>query len=269
MLGSRPNSTTRSSGPRRYGTGPWCGYVGRHQTSYNAVNVTSRTDNDGRSNRTLEYLYDNNGNRIRKTLNGVSEDYVYGPNDRIQSAGARTYTTDNNGNITGVTVGGQTTALTWNFENKLTRIDFPGGSFNTFKYNGLGLRTQKVDSSGTQNYVTDGSEVASPVLADTGATYTPGISERRSGNTKFYHGDNLGSARGITNTSQTATDGILYDAFGLVVSRTGTTPTPFGFVGASQYQTDADSGLLLGHRYYDPYTGRFISQDPIADGDNW
>jgi RHS repeat-associated protein len=41
-------------------------------------------------------------------------------------------------------------------------------------------------------------------------------------------------------------------------------------VGREQYQTDSDSGLLLlGHRYYDPYTGRFISQDPIADGNNW
>ena len=108
------------------------------------------------------------------------------------------------------------------------------------------------------------------MLVDSTATYTPGISERRSGTTKFYHGDNLGSTRGITNTSQSATDGILYDAFGLVVSRTGNTPTPFGFVGREQYQTDADSGLLLlGHRYYDPYTGRFISQDPIADGNNW
>jgi len=56
----------------------------------------------------------------------------------------------------------------------------------------------------------------------------------------------------------------------MTVSRTGTTPTPFGFVGASQYQTDSDSGLqLLGHRYYDPSIGRFLSQDPIQDGSNW
>ena len=54
------------------------------------------------------------------------------------------------------------------------------------------------------------------------------------------------------------------------MSRTGTTPTPFGFVGAAQYQTDAHSGLqLLGHRYYDASIGRFISSDPIQDGMNW
>ncbi len=56
----------------------------------------------------------------------------------------------------------------------------------------------------------------------------------------------------------------------MTVSRTGTTPTPFGFVGGAQYQTDPDSGLmLLGNRYYDSSIGRFITQDPIGDGDNW
>jgi RHS repeat-associated protein len=50
----------------------------------------------------------------------------------------------------------------------------------------------------------------------------------------------------------------------------GSTPTPFGFAGQASYQTDNDTGLkLLGHRYYDSSTGRFISRDPIQDGDNW
>jgi RHS repeat-associated protein len=36
------------------------------------------------------------------------------------------------------------------------------------------------------------------------------------------------------------------------------------------YQRDDDSGLmLLGHRYYDSSTGRFLSRDPIGDGSNW
>jgi RHS repeat-associated protein len=41
--------------------------------------------------------------------------------------------------------------------------------------------------------------------------------------------------------------------------------TPFGFVGGEGYQSDPDSGLmLLGARYYDPSSGRFISRDPIG-----
>ena len=132
------------------------------------------------------------------------------------------------------------------------------------------LRISKTDSSGTQNYVTDGSSPASAVLKDGNAVYTPGLSEHRSSASKFYHGDALGSTRGITDSTQSVTDSVLYDAFGNTVSRTGTTPTPFGFVGKEQYQSDSDSGLqLLGHRYYDPSLGRFLSSDPAKAGTNW
>jgi RHS repeat-associated protein len=56
----------------------------------------------------------------------------------------------------------------------------------------------------------------------------------------------------------------------MTTARTGSTPTPFGFVGQGQYQTDADTGLmLLGHRYYDASTGRFLSADPAQVGTNW
>ena len=128
----------------------------------------------------------------------------------------------------------------------------------------------RVDSPGTANYLCDSTTPASAVLKDGAAVYTPGLSERRGTTSKFYHGDALGSTRGITNSSQAVTDSVLYDGFGMTVSRTGTTPTPFGFVGKGQYQTDSDSGLqLLGHRYYDASVGRFISSDPAKAGDNW
>ena len=134
-------------------------------------------------------------------------------------------------------------------------------------YNGEDLRVSKTDSAGTSAVITDGTSPASPVLKDARAVYTPGISERASSVSKFYHGDALGSTRGITNSSQTVTDAILYDAFGMMVTRTGSTATPFGFVGAEQYQSDADSGLqLLGYRLYDPSVGRFISSDPAKAG---
>jgi hypothetical protein len=58
-----------------------------------------------------------------------------------------------------------------------------------------------------------------------------------------------------------------YDAFGNVAYEGGTWVGPFGFVGGEDYQEDSDSGLqLLGHRYYDPSTSRFLTRDPIKDG---
>jgi RHS repeat-associated protein len=62
----------------------------------------------------------------------------------------------------------------------------------------------------------------------------------------------------------------VYDAFGNVASSTGTWSSPFGYAVPFGYQEDNDSGLkLLGHRYYDSSTGRFLSRDPAKDGRNW
>ena len=203
----------------------------------------------------------------------VTDTYSYDAHDKltgITGGTNKTYGYDSNGNCTSVTVGSNVTTVAYDVENRVTSITYPSSATNTFAYNGEDLRTQKVDSSGTKNYVCDGSSPASAVLKDSAAVYTPGLSERRGSTSKFLHADALGSTRGITDSSQNVTDSMLYDAFGNVLSRTGTTPTPFGFVGASQYQTDSDSGLqLLGHRYYDPSIGRFLSQDSAKAGTNW
>jgi len=79
----------------------------------------------------------------------------------------------------------------------------------------------------------------------------------------------MGSTKQIANSTQTTTDNFQYDAFGLQTGRTGTTPTPFGFAGAWGYQSDGTGLQLLGHRYYDPGTGRFLTRDPVKDGRNW
>jgi RHS repeat-associated protein len=50
---------------------------------------------------------------------------------------------------------------------------------------------------------------------------------------------------------------------------TGSSPTPLGFAGGWGYQQDSTGLQLLGHRYYDPSTGRFLTRDPIKDGRNW
>ena len=122
-------------------------------------------------------------------------------------------------------------------------------------------------------YLRAGDGIASPVLADGAATYNYGsglTSEVRGGTSKFYQADALGSTRELTNSSGTVTDAHETDAFGNTVAASGSTPTPFGFAGQAGYQSDSDTGLkLLGHRYYDSSTGRFISRDPIKDGHNW
>jgi len=104
------------------------------------------------------------------------------------------------------------------------------------------------------------------VIADNLATYTPGISERRGGTTRYTH-------RGLKNTGAQSTSSIVasrvYDAYGMIRSATGTWAGPFGYAGGYGYQEDETGLRLLGHRYYDASTGRFLTRDPIKDGRNW
>ncbi|MBI3722255.1 MAG: RHS repeat-associated core domain-containing protein, partial [Fimbriimonas ginsengisoli] len=158
----------------------------------------------------------------------------------------------------------------YDYEDRITSITYPSTATNTFTYNGLDTRVGKVDSAGTKTYKRDGAGVTDAVLSDGAANYTPGVSERRSGASKFYHSDRMGTDSRLTDSSQATTDTKTYDAFGTLVASTGSTPTPFGYAGNFGYQEDADSGLkLLGHRYYDPSTGRFLTRDPAKNGRNW
>ena len=127
----------------------------------------------------------------------------------------------------------------------------------------------KADSTGSYSYVCDGTTPGSPVLSDGHTTFTAGLSSTVAGLTSFRHEDLLGSLRFQTDSSQSVTGSGLFEAFGAPVGSTGTS-MPFGFVGGADCQTDADTGLvLMGHRYYDSRIGRFLSQDPAGDGDNW
>ncbi len=188
----------------------------------------------------------------------------------MQTAGNETDGYDLNSNTTTVTIGGSTFHDGYDDEDRLTSVAIPGGFTDTYTYNGLGLRVGKVDSTGTYSYICDGTTPGSPVLNDGHAVYTGGISENRGGAISFRHDDNLGSVRFTTNSSQAVTANLLGDAFGEPVSASGALPTPLRFVGGNGCQTEADTGIvLMGHRYYDSRIGRFLTQDPAGDGDNW
>jgi RHS repeat-associated protein len=62
-------------------------------------------------------------------------------------------------------------------------------------------------------------------------------------------------------------DNAAYTAFGEFLG--GSTDRRYGFAGAWQYQSHPGTGfpyLHVGHRYYDPATGRFLQRDPIGIG---
>jgi RHS repeat-associated protein len=240
--------------------------------TYDAINQLLTESNTGYSS---TYTYDANGNRASQALNGTTYSYSYDSGDKLStftSGGTtvKSFAYDGAGRTHTVTTSAGTTTLSYDYEDRVTGITYPSSATNSFTYNGLDTRVGKVDSTGTSTYKRDGADVTDPVLSDGSIAYTPGPSERKSSTTTFDHGNYLGTFTRQTNSSETTTATRVYDAYGNLESTTGTPLSPFGFADAVGYQEDGDSGLkLLGHRYYDPSTGRFVTRDPSKDGRNW
>ena len=225
-----------------------------------------------------EYEYDENGNRTRRTVGTTVEDYFYGDDDelteiKIGSTVVKSFGYDGAGRRTSATYSGVTTNYAYDYESRITSITRTGVTANSFAYNGLDTRVSKTDSTGTTSYKRAGAYVTDSLLKSTVSStttdHTPGVSSRTGSDSAFLHS-------GIENADTQTDDGgdvsamRRYDAFGNPVAAWGGWQGPFGYGGPYGYQSDPDHGLmLLGHRYYESDTGRFLTRDPIKDGRNW
>ncbi|MCS6860677.1 MAG: hypothetical protein NZT92_10205, partial [Abditibacteriales bacterium] len=225
------------------------------------------------------YAHDLAQNRTSMTnhLTSSTTSYTYNSMNQMLTAGNVSFTYDANGNTVSRTVGGQTTTYTWDYENKLTQITYPNGTANTFTTNADGVRMTANDSGGHRRFIYDGSSVVSEQDIASGnfvVVYDHGnsdlVRQTRGTTASYYQFDGLGSTRQLTNASQAVTDTTSYDAWGNVLSSSGTTANPFKYVGSLGYYADADNGMmLLGARYYSAGIGRFSSLDPMRDSYNW
>jgi RHS repeat-associated protein len=78
----------------------------------------------------------------------------------------------------------------------------------------------------------------------------------------FYGYDGHGNVRYLTNAAGAITDTYTYDAFGLPILTTGSTPNAYTYSGE---RFDQNLGLFhLRARDYNPLTGRFETMDPAA-----
>lgn len=244
---------------------------------YDAAGQLIDTVRTGSNAYTTSYTYDNAGNRATKVNNGSTETYAYNDANLLTGitgsggAASKSYTYDNDGNLTSVTTGGVTTTVTWDGAGRVTQV--ANGTYtDTNTYNGLGQRVGTVDSLGTSAFVLADDRIDSDVLADGFATFQHGLgleSEVRSGVTRAYHADALGSTRVISAGSGASSATREMGSFGTLLSSSGV-QSPFRFAGQHGYQYDVDSQLMrAGHRFYDNSTGRFLSRDPAFDGYNW
>jgi RHS repeat-associated protein len=88
------------------------------------------------------------------------------------------------------------------------------------------------------------------------------VSENRGGVERDYLPDPLGSTVALLNSAQAKTDTISYWPYGEVKTRTGTTATPFQFVGTRGYYRDSSTKTYVRARYLDTQKGRWVTVDP-------
>ena len=235
---------------------------GRTLYSYDMMSqLTDVTDPTGA---TTAYPYAPTGNRTSLTRGGTTTQYAYDGADRLQSAGATAYTSDDNGNRTGKGSG----TFAFDQANRLTSASVTGGTAQ-YTYDGDGKRVSKTvpGPGGTTTYLYDVNRRLPVVLEDGARRYVWGLGLAYStdvgGNVVgVYHGDGLGSIRALTDGAGVLTDSYVGDEYGVPGTGAGTSDQPFGFTGQ---QGDAETGFTyLRARMYDAETGRFIQRDPVA-----
>src|ERR1700688_5028520 len=176
---------------------------------------------------------------------------------------------DANGNTLSDPSGKQ---YTWDFENRLVQAVVPGtnGGTTTFKYDPFGRRIQKSGPLGTTNYLYDGDDLLSEldVSGNFLTRYAQGegidepLAQFRSGSTSYYETDVLGSVTSTTTPAAAIANSYSYDSFGKTV--TSTSPTTNSIRYAAR-ELDSETGIYNDRaRYYDPSSGRFISEDPVG-----
>ena len=111
----------------------------------------------------------------------------------------------------------------------------------------------------------DGTNAVQAVYTNEPQQYGGVLSQRRGTTTSTYHADALGTTRLLTSSTQTTTDTYLYDAWGNLITSSGTTVNPFRWVGRYGYHQDSSTGLVyVRARMYHPIAARWVSVDPKA-----
>jgi RHS repeat-associated protein len=90
------------------------------------------------------------------------------------------------------------------------------------------------------------------------------VAEKRGGVRRQYVPDPLGSTVALLDSTQTKTDTFDYWPYGEEAIRTGTTATPFQFVGTAGYYRDSATKAYVRARYLNARFGRWVTEDPIG-----
>ncbi len=247
--------------------------------AYDYMGNLLKSEITGSANVTTLYTYDKVGNRLTKKQNNVTTTYTYNGLNQLtgESGGGNSlnYVYDANGNqirITGTADGTSVNKVFAYTPSGLMSSYTSGAGTQVNRYNGDGQRVSKTEGSDVTNYFyQDGSVLyTTDSQGNVKAFNLLNVSDilgtlRINGNnvsSYFYTEDMRGSTVNVIDNSGNTVLSYWYDDFGQVSEYRESGNSLINEVQYTGAIYDELTGLLyLNARFYDPATGRFISQD--------
>ena len=273
---------------------------------YYDYDVFSRITDEDYGNEEIDYYYDAAGNRTLKTIcddNGDTEvNYTYDLNNRLLEESNHSYANnetdvtkyvyDNNGNQI-KKIGYTTKGVNGSPSQDLVSENELNNTYEMYKYNefnemtsfesnkeavwyyaylpnGLRYRKHKNNYNNSDWFVWDrNGNIIAEMNNNKEYTnkYVRGNKLISKNDNEYYSYDGHGSVVNISNESGKSIKSYDYDAFGVELNKDANDTNLFRYCG-EQYDNETDS-IYLRARYYSPSLGRFTTEDPAKDGDNW
>ncbi len=209
----------------------------------NNSSVYDTKTNQLTSNTAYNYEYDDFGNLVKKTDKTTAEYKVY----------------------------------TWDVWNKLTKVEsFTSDNVSVkkieFTYGPMGRRLTKSVDGVVEKYLYAGANLVAimdyyptlkySIMYDDSIDKPLCIVDVDADKSYYYHRDYLGSVVALSDSSKNIVESYSYDAYGKTLKTASlVTGNPFAF---TSREMDDEDLYFYRARYYDPTTGRFLSEDPMG-----
>ena len=234
-----------------------------------------------------DYWYDEFNNiTVTRTLSGGAAYlvyYEYDENNRLISSNdghtTTVYEYDCNGNMV-KSSGEETTDYIFNGAGELAEV-WQEGEVYTYEYDHTGLRIAKTVDGVTTEMITDGMYVVAEYTGTQNTYYYRGmnlIGYVANDEIGYYRFNTHGDVVAVVDTAGEIVTEYSYDSFGKLEDDENEwlkilfgiyveDNNPFRYC-AEYFDTETEF-IYLRARYYSPDLQRFISEDPVRDGNNW
>ena len=263
------------------------GILNSNTYQYDAYgNLIVREEEDAGQKLIRHYVYNENNQLLQEKLyegNNIADDRAYNYAYTYDANGNQRYRTvqttspyaDSTAESINISIIGESVEQYGYYGNNTTVEEFTYNGFGQmtgaivddktaeYAYSPDGLRISKTVNGETTTHILDGSNVVADIKDGNISKYNRGrglISIEQNGNKGYYTFNGHGDVIGIVDGAGTLTNKTQFYAFGSEIYQESTAfDNPFGYAG--EY-TDTESGnIYLRARYYNPNTGRFISED--------